>query len=185
MIRIRIHGRGGQGARLAAKLIGRAAFSNGYETQDFAIYGAERRGAPLQAFVRISKEKILERGYIAKPSHLLIFDHTLPKIINVFSGISKETITLINCPKSKDVEFKKIVGKVYAVDATKIALEILGKKIFNTAALGAFTKICDVITLKNLEDAIKEELKRYGSEIVNKNIKAAKRAAKEIRVVKE
>ncbi|RLG71200.1 MAG: pyruvate ferredoxin oxidoreductase [Candidatus Iainarchaeum archaeon] len=185
MIRVRIHGRGGQGARVAAKLIGRAAFANGYETQDFAIYGAERRGAPLQAFVRISKEKILERGYIAKPTHLLILDYTLPKIINVFSGISKETVTLINCPEEKDVEFKSIIGKVYAVDAEKIALETFGKKIYNTAMVGAFSQICKIITIKNLEYAIRAELKRYGSEVVKKNIEAAKKAAKEIRVVKK
>ena len=63
MHEIRVHGRGGQGVKTTARILGRAAFIQGMHIQDFAIYGAERRGAPVASFCRIGKEEILTRGY--------------------------------------------------------------------------------------------------------------------------
>ena len=77
MFRIRLHGRGGQGIKTASQILGSAAFYSGFQAQDFPLYGAERRGAPIVAFTRISKNVILERGPIVVPDILLIGDETL------------------------------------------------------------------------------------------------------------
>ena len=77
MLRLRFHGRGGQGARIANRVLGDAAFFDGYYVQDFPLYGAARRGAPIAAFARISKEPVTERGVISEPDIVIIMDETL------------------------------------------------------------------------------------------------------------
>jgi pyruvate ferredoxin oxidoreductase gamma subunit len=77
VIRIRFHGRGGHGVKTASRIVGTAAFLAGYECQDSPIYGAERRGAAVAAFTRISREPILERGMIADPNLIVLADETL------------------------------------------------------------------------------------------------------------
>lgn len=74
MLRVRFHGRGGQGARIASRVLGTSAFFEGYYVQDFPLYGAERRGAPVAAFTRISKEPVMERGVISEPDIVIIID---------------------------------------------------------------------------------------------------------------
>ena len=95
MYKIRIHGRGGQGAKLAAKIIGSAAFLEGYEVQDFSLYGAERRGSPVTAFVRVDNEKIFERGYIQDPDCVIMLDETLLGIVDVTEGLKKKQRTIL------------------------------------------------------------------------------------------
>jgi len=87
MIEIRIHGRGGQGAVTAAKLLGEAAIAEGKWAWKSAFYGGERRGAPVQAFVRMDDEPIRETHQVIEPDCLLIIDPTLPNEINVTAGL--------------------------------------------------------------------------------------------------
>ena len=75
--RVRFHGRGGQGMKTASRIVGTAAFMEGYYAQDFPVYGAERRGAPIMAFTRLSDNPILERGIITQPDINIIADETL------------------------------------------------------------------------------------------------------------
>ena len=49
MYRIRIHGRGGQGIKMASRVLGTALFRCGFTVQDAPKYGAERRGAQISA----------------------------------------------------------------------------------------------------------------------------------------
>ena len=49
---VRFHGRGGQGAVMAAQILAVAAFHDGNEAHAFPFFGAERRGAPVLAFTR-------------------------------------------------------------------------------------------------------------------------------------
>jgi len=77
MYRIRFHGRGGQGMKTASRILGTALFLEGYEVQDAPRYGAERRGAPIFAFVRAARKIINERGIIAVPDLVVVADDTL------------------------------------------------------------------------------------------------------------
>src|SRR3990167_6928086 len=100
MFRVRLHGRGGQGAKIASRLLGTAAFLEGYYAQDFPLYGAERRGAPIAAFTRISKEPILERGVIAEPDILIVMDETLlhDPMAMPLTGLKEDGVILMALP---------------------------------------------------------------------------------------
>ncbi len=171
MYKIRLHGRGGQGIKLAAHILGRAAFLSGYQVQSFAVYGAERRGAPLTSFVRIDKKEILERDYIFDPDFVICIDDTL-NLNKVKEGLNKDGFILINTNKYPG-HFSFIKQKIYTTDATKIALDNIGLPIPNTAILGAFVKIFKKIPLETLKKAVEKELKNEGKEtLVEKNNKA-------------
>jgi len=180
MQEIRLHGRGGQGVRFAARILARALFLSGYQTQDFAIYGAERRGAPVTSFVRFDANPILERGYIFEPDVAVLLDDTL-NFSSVTSGL-KGTM-LINSHRKPEY-FSKRYGfnkKIYCIDATQIALQIIGKPIANAAILGALTKIMN-IGMKKLEEAMRMEFEEEGLEgIAQKNIEAAARCYEAIK----
>jgi len=86
---LRIHGRGGQGSVTAAELIATAAFENGVFAQAFPAFGVERRGAPVQAFVRFADRKIRLRSQIYEPDYIIVQDSTLIKDENVFGGMKQ------------------------------------------------------------------------------------------------
>jgi len=162
--------------KTSSRILGTAAFLSGLYAQDFPIYGAERRGAPVVAFTVISEEPILERGYIFDPDILLISDETLllDKQTDPTKGVSKESIVFINSSKNKKHFEERIGKKVIVEDLTQIALETLGRPILSTLIAGVATKLVG-IKQKYLEEAVKEELEQIGisEEIIRKNVLAA------------
>jgi len=166
MFEIRCHGRGGQGARFLSLLIGRAGFLSGYHVQDFPLYGSERRGAPMQSFIRLSSEPILTRGYVHNPDFVIILDDSLDT--KAILGDCKESVAIINTTRPK-TSFK--AKKVYTLDATELALQNIGKPIMSTVMLGAFAKVFKKLPMKNLEKAIELELSEK-KELMHKNKEA-------------
>lgn len=77
MRQIRFHGRGGQGAVSAAALLSLAAFEEGLEAQAFPKFGSERRGAPVESYVRISDRPIRSHTQVSEPDAVVILDSTL------------------------------------------------------------------------------------------------------------
>ena len=180
MIEIRIHGRGGQGVVTAAELIAIAAFKDGKQAQAFPSFGVERTGAPVESFARIDDRPIIIRQQIYHPDILIIQDSTLLDAIDVAKGANKDTIIIINTAKSKnELKINLSAGKaennVHTIDATKIALEIIGKNIVNTVILGAFAKATGLISLKSLKQALEEKFAGR-PDLIAKNIKAIERA---------
>lgn len=174
---IRIHGRGGQGVVTAAELIAMAAFYDGLESQAFPNFGVERTGAPIQSYARISKEKILTREQIYKPSVLIIQDASLLEAEDTLLGIDKETMIIIN---AKENNWPKLKNRknIFLSPATEIAMDIIGRNIVNTVILGSFVKHSELISLKSLKKAITEKFKDKGRGIVVKNIEAVEKAYK-------
>jgi len=168
MISIRIVGRGGQGVKKSAQILARAAYLAGYQTQDFAIYGAERKGAPVTSFCRIDKEPIRTRGYVWEPDYILILDDTLELRCHL-TGAKKETKILINT--TRDLK----LGMPHChVDATGFALKETGRPTPNIALLGAFMQIFKHIEFKHLAKAVEIELEKH-KDAVEKNLRAAKK----------
>ena len=167
LIEIRIHGRGGQGVKKSAMLLGRAASIQGFQSQDFAIYGAEREGAPVVSFVRISKKPIRVVGYIEEPEYVIVLDESIG-LKKPLEGVKKHTKVLIN--SNKKINKKNF----YSVDATEIAMEIIGRPIANIALLGAFTKIFPTISFDSFKKAVEIEMRKHAN-IVEKNIAAARK----------
>ena len=170
---IRIHGRGGQGGVTAAELIARAAYKEGKWVQAFPYFGAERRGAPVKAFARISDEPILVRSQIYNPDYVIVLDESLLEMANVTEGLKRDGIIIINTRK-KPSEIDLAGYKIATVDATGIALElellVAGLPVVNTAMVGAFARATGEIKIENVVEAIKEE---WRGAVGEKNAKAA------------
>jgi pyruvate ferredoxin oxidoreductase gamma subunit len=134
---LRIHGRGGQGSVTAAELIAVAAFKSGVFSQAFPAFGVERRGAPVQAFVRFADSKIRLRSQVYEPDYVIVQDASLIKDVNVFGGLKTGGIAIINTEMESDFVVPDGV-RLIVIDATSIALEVLGLPIANTTLMGAF-----------------------------------------------
>ncbi len=176
MKEIRFHGRGGQGAVTAARLLAEAAFIEGKYCQAFPFFGAERRGAPVVAFTRIDDKPIRIRTEIYEPDYVVVLDPTLLKVIDVAAGLRRGGIVVANTKKVP----KGIQGKIVAVDATTIAVEILGAPITNTAMLGAFAKATGLVSLDSIVKAIQGKFK---GKLGEKNVAAVKAAYERTAVI--
>lgn len=177
MHQIRIHGRGGQGVVTAAELIAIAAFNDGWQAQAFPSFGVERTGAPIEAFARIDKNAIRTREHVYEPNVLIIQDATLLSAVDVAHGCDKNTLVIINTTINKEkINIKLPKKNIFVIDATKIAMEEIGRNIVNTVILGAFAKATGLVTLKSLEKAIDQKFGEKSKTLVEKNIKAITRA---------
>jgi pyruvate ferredoxin oxidoreductase gamma subunit len=176
MIGIRIHGRGGQGAVTASRLLAEASYRDGKFSQAIPMYGTERRGAPLVAFVRIDDVRVRERELVHEPDVVIVLDPLLSKEQSVASGIKKGGILILNThlPPEK-VEIAGDI-KIATVDATKIALETLKRPITNTAILGAFSKVVGFPSVEAIEKAIH---KQFPGRIGDLNVAAIQRSYEE------
>ena len=176
MVEVRIHGRGGQGVVTAAELIAIAAFKSGKQAQAFPSFGVERTGAPVESYARIDEQPIITRQQIYRPNVLIIQDATLLETVDVTKGCDKKTLVIINTAKAKaELKINLPEDNIHIIDATKIALEIIGKNIVNTVILGSFAKVTGLITLESLKEAITEKFSGH-DELIAKNIKAVEQA---------
>ncbi|GAU77562.1 2-oxoacid:acceptor oxidoreductase family protein [Fusibacter sp. 3D3] len=167
MFEIRWHGRGGQGSFTGAKLLGVAASIYDEKfAQAFPSFGPERRGAPVLGFNRISNEKITDRSELTKCDYIVFLDDTLFDE-SVLSDLKNEdALILINTQRV--FSHKNIRG----IDATKIALEILGIPISNTVMLGYLARYAkEAVRYQACMDAIRASMK---PSIAEKNIEAFK-----------
>lgn len=186
MVQIRLHGRGGQGVVTAAELIAIAAFADGHQAQAFPSFGVERTGAPIQAFTRIDDNFIRTREQVKNPDILVILDSSLLETVDMTKDCDQDTLIVINTALDKNKlnltygpEKKKLPEKnIFAVDATKIALEVIGRNLANTTVLGALARAIDLISPEGIKKAIRQKFKEKGAEIITKNIKAVERAYK-------
>ncbi len=168
MIEVRFHGRGGQGAVTAARLLVEAAFLEGKYGQAFPFFGAERRGAPIVAFARIDDKPIRTRTQVYEPSHVVVLDPTLLEVTNVAAGLKAGGIVVVN---AKEAPTGLPAGRLAVVDATGIALETLGAPITNTAILGALARATKLVSLDSLVRAVGNY---FGDKLAEKNIAAVR-----------
>ena len=162
MLEIRFHGRGGQGTVLASISLAKAFFDFGYQVQTFPLFGVERRGAPVEAYLRIDKKEILIRSNVYEPDHLVVLDPKLLSSIDITKGLKQGANILINTstiPENLD-RYKGF--HLHLIDAGRIALANgLGTKtrpIINTAMLGAFSRAMDMPDLSHIKKAITQEV---------------------------
>lgn len=167
MLRIRFHGRGGQGIKTASQILGSAGFYSGFQAQDFPLYGAERRGAPIVAYTRIDQEVILERGPIARPDILLIGDETLldDPSVSPLGGTDESTAIFINSTHSPDELKNHLHLKVapFAANLTDLGRTHLKKSLALSSAIAATgTRMTGRIGLEALLEATRNELEPLG-----------------------
>ena len=182
MQEIRFHGRGGQGTVVASILLAKAFFSTGYYVQSFPVFGVERRGAPVEAYLRLDTEKILVRCNVYTPDHVVVQDVKLLEKVPVTGGLKAGGWILINAaaePESLDIFSGYRLARV---DATGIAIRNqLGTRthpIINTAIIGAFARLLEMPPMEMICDAIKEDIAIKPEQ----NIQAAKEAYENVNV---
>jgi pyruvate ferredoxin oxidoreductase gamma subunit len=180
MIEVRFHGRGGQGAVTSAEIVAQAAIKLSYYAQAFPSFGPERRGAPVQAFLRVSNTPIRLRSKIYHPDNVIILDPTLLVAANPTVGLKEHGFIIINSNKSADELMEMFPGRNIAhVDASKIAKEELGIPITNTTMIGSLVKASGIVSIEALEEPVRE---RFGV-IAQKNINAYMRAYSETNII--
>ncbi|MCX5996797.1 MAG: 2-oxoacid:acceptor oxidoreductase family protein [Chloroflexi bacterium] len=173
-LEIRWHGRGGQGAITAAKIIAQAAYLKGYKGVTAApSFGAERRGAPVSASTRISTEPVLVVSQVENPEIVVVLDHTLLKYPDVTHGLGKNGWLIVNSPLSPRELGLKGEFNIATADATKVCqdleLIVAGLVIVNTAILGALVRATKIVDLPTLEKIIRE---RFSKSTVDINLAA-------------
>lgn len=175
MYRIRLHGRGGQGMKTASRILGTAFFLLDYEVQDAPRYGAERRGAPIFAFVRASDQPIYERGVINHPDLVIIADDSLIPVAGagVMSGIDAHTVFLINSDEPPGTWRHRLNIKNPIFTLPVEAEDRAELRFIGATCSGAAARLLGVITQEALTQAIQEELGPLGVKVVEKNIEKA------------
>ncbi len=183
---IRWHGRGGQGAITAAKILAQAAYLEGYRGVTAApSFGAERRGAPVSASTRIASQPIMVVSQVENPNVVVVLDHTLLKHDEVTSGLTRGGWLIVNSwrhPKELD-----LVGEfnVATVDATRVCsnlgLIVAGLTVVNTAILGAFIRATKAVSMASIEKAIRE---RFSKSQVDTNLAAVRQTYEMTELVK-
>ncbi len=171
---IRIHGRGGQGAVTSSQILAIAAFHAGKYCQSFPSFGVERRGAPVEAFARVSGEPINVRQHVYSPDYVIVLDPTLMQSVKVEAGLKENGIIIINSDKKAEEFGLETGAEIKTIDITKTALEIIGKPFVNIASLGAFAAITGEITLEAINKAIDQEF-AHKPKIGELNKKAAEK----------
>jgi pyruvate ferredoxin oxidoreductase gamma subunit len=170
---IRMHSKSGQGAKTVGQFIAEAALEQGKYVQAYAEFGAERIGAPMVAFARISTKPIKTHAPIAKPDMLMVFDDSLMGLPDTLSGLKADGIILINTTKKADYFKLNTKAKVYAIDATRISIGALGEARPNMPMLGAFAKLTGCIEIKAATKSIHDKwLKKLGAAKTAANEKA-------------
>jgi len=186
MIEIRWHARGGQGAVTASKILASAVIREGKYAQSNPDYGAERSGAPLRTYNRVSESPITLHCMVVNPDVVVVVDPTLLKSVPFLEGTNEDAVVVINTNKSPS-EIREKLGiegrKIYTVDATKIAMEELKRPLMNIPMLGALVKALNgIVDIKTVEEDIKKAFgKKVSEEVLNANIKALYRAYEEVK----
>jgi len=180
MYRIRFHGRGGQGMKTASRILGRAFFLAGFEVQDAPRYGAERRGAPIFAYVRADLQPIQERGIITRPDLIIVADDSLLAIVNndILTDAEARTLLLIrSCDEPHtwqqrlDFNGKLIVLPVSTAEQQQQHIRFIG-----IACAAAASRLIPALTRDHLQHAITTELQDLPAELVAQNLAIAEQA---------
>jgi pyruvate ferredoxin oxidoreductase gamma subunit/2-oxoisovalerate ferredoxin oxidoreductase gamma subunit len=143
-------------------IMAKAFFRAGFEVQSFPVFGVERRGAPVESYVRLDNAKINLRTNVTTPDHVVVQDKTLLRNIDVAKGLKPGGWILINSPENETDRKRYASFRVAFVDASRIALNYkLGTRthpIVNTAVIGALARILGMPPLEAIKEAIREDI---------------------------
>ena len=171
MYEIRFHGRGGQGAVMAGKVLAKALAEEGKVVKAIPSFGFERRGAPVESYLRFDDKPIRKITNIYYPNCIVCLDPTLPRAVDIFHGMKDKGFWVQATKKKIDqLDVPKTVKTVGLCDAFGLALETLGRPITNTIMLGVFAKTTGMVSLASLNKAM--ESVAFRDALLEKNIQA-------------
>ena len=174
---IRFHGRGGQGAWTASLLLAQAGLLEGKQIQSFPAFGPERAGAPMTAYTRISEKPIQIHSSVYEPDMVVVLDPTLlgPAVAE---GLKKDSKVVVNTTETATVVKKKlgVDNETWVVDATGMAMRIMGVNITNTVLLGAVVKASGAVKLDSVLAVVRE---RFQGKVRDQNLEVVEASYKE------
>ncbi|ABL77976.1 pyruvate ferredoxin oxidoreductase, gamma subunit [Thermofilum pendens Hrk 5] len=180
---MRWHGRGGQGVVTSSELLALAALREGKFVYHAPEFGPERRGAPVKAYTRISREPIELHSGIYEPSAVVVIDPSLQNDPSIASGLRKGGLIVVNAKSPGDVLLRSAQEKgaeVWYVDAYSIAMEVFGRPFYNTPMLGAFVRASNVVSLESVVSVAMERFSK-DSKLAQLNVLAIRRAYDEVK----
>lgn len=181
MYEIRFHGRGGQGAVLAAKILAKALVEEGKFVKAIPAFGFERRGAPVEAYLRFDERPIRQVTNIYRPDCVVCLDPRLPRAVDIFAHMNPGGIWVQATRKPlSDLHRPEAIAKIGLCDAFRIALEIFGKAITNSIMLGAFSRTTGFVSVDSLQKAMASVAFRDAA--LEQNMEAVKRGYEETHV---
>ncbi|MBN1317264.1 MAG: 2-oxoacid:acceptor oxidoreductase family protein [Anaerolineales bacterium] len=178
------YGRGGQGVVTAGKVLAETALESGRYFQSAPEYGPERAGAPIRAYTRLSDEPITLHSSIESPDVVVVLDSTVIGPVDVTAGIKSDGLIIVNTPDSPAKVRKQLgleSGRVATIDATRIAIDEIGRDITNTPLLGAFAATTGIFSVEDIVDQTRSRFgKKMAPAVVEANVRAIQRAAREV-----
>lgn len=182
-IEVRWHGRGGQGAKSASVILAEVLFEEGKHVQAFPEYGAERQGAPIRAYNRVSDAPIRNRSSVRRPHIVVVLDATMIETGNLTDGCS-DTSYLINTT-DEPATLRHRLGlddnsRVIALDATRIAIEELGVNKPNAPILGALSHMFPDVPATAFADSFVKKMSQLPEKTLEANRRAIMRGSKEV-----
>lgn len=184
-IEIRWHGRAGQGVVTAAATLADVLSSEKHiHVQAFPEFGAEKRGAPILAFNRISQKPIRTHSQVYYPDIVVVTDPSLLGMVDISSGAKDDAIFLMNTTFDVSLIRERLsLGKrkIYFLDAYTIASDELGRAIPNVPMVAALVKVTEMMGLEKFKEKIKISLsKKLRPEVVEMNMRTIDRAVEEV-----
>lgn len=178
------YARGGQGAKSAAEMIAQAAVKEGKFVQAFPQFGPERSGAPTKTFVRLSDKEIRTHEPVTDPDVVVVLDETILDSEVVTKNLDRKEALIVNTQKEAEeireklhTEGGKFEGRIYAVDANGISMEIIGQPRPNTVILGKFVQVTEAVKLESFISEFRNIFEsKIGKENTDKNILAIEKA---------
>ncbi|MEW5783827.1 MAG: 2-oxoacid:acceptor oxidoreductase family protein [Bacillota bacterium] len=183
----RLHGRGGQGIVMAAAIFAEAVFNEGLYARAFSLFGAERRGAPVTAFIRVSEARLMPRCRVYRPDYVAVLDSSMNSTA-VLAGLDQKSRLLINADRDeKAARFGEGTANerypAYLVDATGLAMQyhltIGSFPMVNTVMVGALARISNLATLESVCAVVEKRI----STRLEDNLKAAAVGFNQVREV--
>jgi 2-oxoisovalerate ferredoxin oxidoreductase gamma subunit len=179
MIEIRMLGRGGQGAYSSAEMLAAALVREGKYATCFPMFGGERRGAPVNVFLRFDDRPIRLRSQIYYPDCCVVTDPLLARTTDALKGLKPGGIVVMNLPDMPDEKLHDNTQVLATVDATGIALEEIGRPITNTVLIGALLYTTGWAKLDSVFESFKES---FSERLLESNIRCAQRGFEETKI---
>ena len=177
---IRFHGRGGQGAVLAAKMLASACAYEGQHVASFPMYGFERRGMPVIAFTRFDDtEPIREKTQVYTPDCIMVIDPTLMGLQTLYDGLKPGSVLIHNSPQALEKKPSENLEKAGVINATQVALCEIGRDIPNTCLIGALAATTGWVSLDSVLKGLADYLE---GDMLERNIRNAQRGFNEVEV---
>jgi pyruvate ferredoxin oxidoreductase gamma subunit len=185
LLEMRWHARAGQGAVSAAKNVAQLMGAKGQHVQCFPEYGAEKRGAPLAAFNRVSSEPIRNHSAVYSPKVAIVLDMTLYGLVDFTKGLPQDGVVFLNTPLTP-AEARQQYGiggyTLYTIPASEIAVEEIKRDIPNAPLIGAVVAKLGLMPREQFLAKLTSLMeKSFDARVAAGNVRAATRGMDEVK----